>query len=106
MKKSTILVCTAAFGLGFVGSQIAMPVNGQAQLSTEGQETEYELAVSPYRVFEGFYNGAPVLTTRSHLVLRTWDNGRTEFALLNFDPDEGCSTSSPCFSGWQTLEHN
>ncbi len=104
MKKSVILVCVAASGFGFVGSQIDMQVNGQAQLGSEGQDSTYELAVSPYRVFEGFYNGAPVLTTRSHLVLRTWDDGRTEFAFLNLDPDEGCSNSSPCFSGWQSLE--
>lgn len=104
MKKSVILVCVAAFGFGFIGSQIDMQVNGQAQVSNEGQDTRYEVAISPYRVFEGFYNGAPVLTTRSHLLLRTWDDGRTEFAFLTFDPEEGCSISSPCFSGWQTLE--
>jgi len=104
MKKSVILVCVAAFGFAFIGSQIDMQVNGQAQISNEGQDTEYEIAVSPYRVFEGFYNGAPVLTTRTHLVLRTWDDGRTEFAFLNLDPDEGCSISSPCFTGWQTLD--
>lgn len=104
MKKSVILACVTACGLGFVGSKIEMQVNAQTQMSNEGQEVEYELAVSPYRVFEGFYNGSPVLTTRSHLVLRTWDDGRTEFAFLNMDPDEGCSTSSPCFSGWQTLD--
>ena len=104
MKKKIVLTCVAAFGFGFVGSQITMPVNGQGQLNNDEQETEYELAVSPFRVFEGFYKGAPVQTTRSHLVLRTWDDGRTEFAFLNLDPDEGCSNSSPCFSGWQTLE--
>ncbi len=104
MKKSVIIVCVAACSFGFIGSQIEMPVNGQAQKSNEGQDAEFELAVSKYRVFEGFHKGAPVLTTRSHLVLRTWDNGRTEFAFLNFDPDEGCSISSPCFSGWQILE--
>ncbi len=104
MKKNIFLVCTAAFGFGFIGSQIAMPVNGQEQLSNEGQGTEYEIAVSPHRVFEGFYRGVPVLTTRSHLMLRTWDDGRTEIAYLNLDPDEGCSISSPCFSGWQALE--
>ncbi len=104
MKQSVILVCVAALGFGFIGSQIDMPVNGQAQISNAGQDTEFQLAVSPYRVFEGFHDGAPVLTTRSHLMLRTWDDGRTEFAFLNLDPDEGCSNSSPCFSGWQTLE--
>ena len=104
MKQSVILVCVAAFGFGFIGSQIDTKVNGQAQISNAGQDTEYQLAISPYRVFEGFYDGVPVLTTRSHLVLRTWDDGRTEFALLHLDSDEGCSTSSPCFSGWQTLD--
>lgn len=104
MKKSVFLACVAACGLGFIGSKIEMQVNGQPQINNEGQETEYELAISPYRVHEGFHNGVPVLTTRSHLVLRTWDDGRTEFAFLNFDPDEGCSISSPCFSGWQTLD--
>ena len=104
MKKSVILVCVAALGFGLIGSQIDMQVNGQAQSGSEGQDSAYELAISPYRVFEGFYNGAPVLTTRSHLVLRTWDDGRTEFAFLNLDSDQGCSISSPCFSGWQTLE--
>lgn len=99
-----MIACVAACGLGFIGSKIEMQVNAQTQVSNVGQEADYAIAVSPYRVFEGFHNGVPVMTTRSHLMLRTLDDGRTEYAFLNLDPEEGCSTSSPCFSGWQILD--
>lgn len=103
MRRDLIL-CLGAGCLGFAGAMMMGPAMGQPDMSNVALRKPVSLAIYPTGTMDGVVDGSSMTATVGLVLLRTWDDGTTDYGRVGFDPEQGCSQVSPCFSGWQTLK--